>query len=404
MGDGEERLKESRALYLAGASQSIPDTIIDRFTGTIAVAIGANVAESGLINGGRQLALTLPQVLFGGIADQIGKKKIIITGRVLAGIALAALAFVGTPLTLLALVVAVSVAIAMATPAWGSLVGDYAGELRRGTIIGRINSVAQIGGLAAKVTALIITFNQTGPMSMASFTPLLLLASASCFASAILISLTEERPPVGGRRRSLDFGSLFGDRDLRRFLLVSFAFGLGAATASPFFSYITVGKLGMSIWQIAASAAANLAFNVVGQRVFGRIIDRVGRRPVIVFSRVGMAASTLVYAYATDWTQIVAVEAFVGIELAAWACGQSTYIIDIAPSRLRATYLAASMTAVGVSNFLGSYIMGTLSKGFIASTDYAAISVALLFTAVLRFTIGFAFLTMRESKPTSQAR
>jgi MFS family permease len=160
----------------------------------------------------------------------------------------------------------------------------------------------------------------------------------------------------------------------------------------------------MSIWQIAATAAANLTFNVLGQRFFGRIIDRVGRRPVIVFSRVGMAASTVVYALATNWTQIVIVEAFVGIELAAWACGQSTYIIDIAPAKLRATYLAASMTAVGVSNFLGSYLMGLATKGFIASTDYAAISTALLLTAVLRFTIGFLFLTMRESKPSAQVR
>ncbi len=400
----EEHLRESKALYFAGASQSVPDTIIDRFTSTMAVTVGSNVAESGLINGGRQLALTLPQVVFGGIADRIGKRKLIIVGRVLCGVSFAALAFVDTPFWLLAMVVAVSVSIAMAQPAWGSLVGDYAGELRRGTIIGRINSVAQIGGLAAMVAALVTTLSQTAPMSVASFTPLLLLASTSSFASAYLISLTEERPPTGGSRRSLDFVSLFGDKNLRRFLIVSFVFGFGAATASPFFSYITVGKLKMSIWQIAASAVANLTCSVVSQRVLGRIMDRVGRRPVIVFSRVGMAASTVVYALATDWWQIVAIEAFVGIELAAWACGQSTYIIDIAPARLRATYLAASMTAVGASNFLGSYIMGALTKGFIASTDYAAISMALLFTAFLRFTTGFLFLTVRESKPASQAR
>jgi MFS family permease len=190
-----------------------------------------------------------------------------------------------------------------------------------------------------------------------------------------------------------------GDRDLKRFLIVTFVFSAGAATATPFFSYITVGKLGMSIWQIATAAAANLACNVVAQRVLGRYMDRVGRRPVIIFSRVGMAASTVVYALATSWLHVVAIEAFVGVELAAWACGQSTYIIDIAPPRMRATYLAASMTSYGVATFLGSYVMGVLTKGFIASTDYAAISMALLFTAVLRFGLGFLFLTARESKP-----
>ena len=401
MGADEEHLKESKALYLAGASQSVPDTIIDRFTSTMAVAVGSNVAESGLINGGRQLALTLPQVFFGGLSDQIGKRRLIVAGRILCGIAFAALAFVDTPFWLLSMVVAVSVSIAMAQPAWGSLVGDYAGQLRRGTIIGRINSVAQIGGFAAMITALFITFTQTGRMSMVSFTPLLIIASASSFASAFLISLTEERLPAPGSTRRLEFSSLLGDKDLTKFLAVSFVFGFGAATASPFFSFITVGKLGMSVWQIAATAAANLAFSVVSQRIFGRIIDKVGRRPVIVFSRVGMAASTVVYALATDWWQIVAVEAFVGIELAAWACSQSTYIIDIAPPRLRATYLAASMTAMGVSNFLGSYLMGIVTKSFIASTDYSAISMALLFTAFLRFTIGFAFLGIRESKPAT---
>ena len=76
-------------------------------------------------------------------------------------------------------------------------------------------------------------------------------------------------------------------------------------------------------------------------------------------------------------------------------------MIDLAPPKLRATYLAASMTAVGVSNFLGSYVMGTITQGYISATDYSAISTALLFTAVLRFTLGFLFLTTKESKPTA---
>ncbi len=165
MGGDEEHLEESRALYLAGAAQSIPDTITDRFTGTIAVAAGATVAESGLINGSRQIALALPQVVFGDLADSFGKRRIIIAGRVLSGLAFAALAFVGAPLWLLVLIVVISATTAMATPAWGSLIGDYAGEVGRGEVIGRISAVAQIGGFAAMVTALIIAFNQTGPMN-----------------------------------------------------------------------------------------------------------------------------------------------------------------------------------------------------------------------------------------------
>ena len=95
-------------------------------------------------------------------------------------------------------------------------------------------------------------------------------------------------------------------------------------------------------------------------------MDRIGRRPVIIFSRVATASSCFVYAFATDWIQIVAVEAFIGIALAAWLSGQSTYILDLAPQRLRATYLAMSMTAVGVSTFIGSYTTGALAQTYLA--------------------------------------
>jgi MFS family permease len=397
MGEVEEELKGSRALYLSGATQSVSDTIIDRFTGTIAVAAGATVAESGLINGGKQLALNLPQVIFGGLADSIGKKRVIIAGRLLGGVALSALAFVDAPLTLLVFIIAVSVTISMVTPAWGSLLGDYAGESRRGTIIGRINSVSQVGGLTAMVIALISTINQASPVSMTSFKPFLLLASASSFLSAILVSFTSERPPTT-RQGKFDFSALMGDKRLRRFLLLCFIFGVGASTAMPFSSYITVGKLRMTLWQVSATAVANLACNVLSQRALGRTLDRLGRRPVLVFSRVAMASSCFVYAFATSWLHILAVEAFIGIALAAWSSGQSTYMIDLAPSKLRATYLAASMTAVGVSNFLGSYVMGSLSQGYIAATGYTGISMALILAGFLRFTLGFLFLTASEAK------
>ncbi len=191
------------------------------------------------------------------------------------------------------------------------------------------------------------------------------------------------------------------DRDLRRFLIITFIWNAGSATALPFFSYITVGKLGMSVWQIAATAVSNLGFGVLFQSIFGRMMDRVGRRPIIVFSRVAMAVSTLGYAFATSWLHIIAIEGLVGVATAAWSCGQSTYIIDIAPAKLRATYLAASVTAVGVSSFLGSYLMGTITQGFITSTNYSAISMVLVFTTVLRFAFGLLYLTIRESKPAA---
>ena len=398
MAGEEEKLETTTALYLTGAAQSVSDTIIDRFTGTLAVAAGASVVEAGLINGGRQLGLNLPQVFFGGLADTFGKRRVIAVGRLLNCVALAAMVFVDSPGWLLPLIIAVSIATSMAVPSWGSLLADYAGSAQRGTIIGRINSIAQFGGFVAMVIAFALTFSQTVPISKSSFNLLLVVASVASFVSAVLVGFTKENPPQEDRT-GLELQLLLGDPRLKRFLVLSFVFGVGAAVAMPFFSFITVGKLHMTVWQVALSAVANLACNVGSQRMIGRVMDRVGRRPVIAFSRVATASSCFVYAVASDWLQIVVVEAFIGVALAAWLSGQSTYIIDLAPQRLRATYLAASMTVVGVSTFLGSYTTGALAQVYLVGMGYEGISIGLMIAGVLRFGLGLLFLIMYESKP-----
>ena len=195
MSGDEDQLETTSTLLLTGASQSISDTIIDRFTGAIAVAAGATVAESGLINGGRQLGLNLPQVLFGGLADTFGKRRVIAGGRLLSSVTLAAMVFVNAPGWLLPLIIATSICTSMVIPSWGSLLGDYSGSTKRGTVITRINSVAQAGGFAAMIIAFAVTFTQTGPMTKTSFNLLLAIASASSLVSAILVGYTKENPP-----------------------------------------------------------------------------------------------------------------------------------------------------------------------------------------------------------------
>jgi len=181
-------------------------------------------------------------------------------------------------------------------------------------------------------------------------------------------------------------------------LLLSFVFGVGAATATPFFGFITVQKLRMTVWQVAITAAANLTCNVLTQRPMGRLMDRIGRRPVLTFSRVVMAASPIGYALATSWLHILVIEALVGVALASWNSGQATYVLDIAPRGLRATYLAAGVAATGVSSFLGSTISGAVTQPYVAATGFAGIGTALILAGVLRLGLGFAFLTLPETR------
>jgi MFS family permease len=391
-----KRLEESTILYAAGAVQSFPDTVMDRFTGTLVVAAGASVSDSGLINGCKQLFLTLPQLVFGHASDVVGKRRLIVAGRMANGSSLILLAIIDLPAFLLPLVIGVNISIAICTPAWGSLLGDYASGVRRGTILGRINSVASLGGLVAMLVALALSIGQVGQMTKTSFIPLLWVSAALSFASIPLVALTDELREEAPESK-LDFRALTQDMRLWRLLLLSFVFGIGAATATPFFGFITVQKLQMTVWQVALTATANLTCNSLTQRPAGRLMDRIGRRPILIFSRVVMAASPIGYALATSWLHIVAIEALVGVALASWNSGQATYVLDIAPRGLRATYLAAGVAATGVSNFLGSTISGAMTQPYVAATGFAGIGVALILAGVLRLGLGFAFLTLPET-------
>jgi hypothetical protein len=45
--------------------------------------------------------------------------------------------------------------------------------------------------------------------------------------------------------------------------------------------------------------------------------------------------------------------------------------------------------------------MGSLSQGHITATGYTGISMALILAGILRFTLGFLFLTASEPNPAS---
>jgi len=82
--------------------------------------------------------------------------------------------------------------------------------------------------------------------------------------------------------------------------------------------------------------------------------------------------------------------------MSAWMSSESTYIIDLAPGELRATYLASSTAAFGVASFIGSnlggYIIDTYFNGI------AGLNNGLFLSSALRILFGLAYLTAFESK------
>jgi MFS family permease len=110
-----------------------------------------------------------------------------------------------------------------------------------------------------------------------------------------------------------------------------------------------------------------------------------------------MPSSYLIYPIATNWVHIAIVEAITGFGIASWLSTQATYIIDIAPQRLRATYLASSMASIGVATCIGSNLGGQIVQNFLGG-DVAAIEISLYAAGILRLILGLMCMTVTEKR------
>lgn len=403
--DHEKPLLPSKALFGAGASQMFADSLSNRYTNLLAVAVGATVSQMGYLSAAKSLSGNILQLLWGRLIDRHGKREFFAVGRLLNGVILAAMIFVRTPEGLIPLVIVASICVSLAMPSWSSLLGDYTVHSTRGAFIGKINAVSQVGGLVAMVCALLISLNEPAGTTPASFTWVLAMAAAMSVASGVSILFAEERPPVPGKGRH-SMSEVVADPRLRRYLILNAVYGVGMSFSWPLFPFVVVHRLSMRVWQVAAYSICSAASSSASQRYMGGLMDRIGRRPVILFSRVAMSLAPLCYALATSWVHIILAEVIIGIVMGAWMISEPTYLIDMAPQELRATYLAVNTTVFGISAFLGSLIGGYMTENFFAVGGASnGISLGLIISAALRFSAGLLYLKIFEtfSKPTRGA-
>ena len=393
----DKPLKTNTQLHTTAFLQQYSDSLIQRYINLLAIATGATVDQLGFLNASRTLSINLFQLIFGRIADQIGKRPLIVAGRAINGFILLAVLRIDAPGYFITLVIIASIAISMAIPSWNSLLGDYTSDTKRGEIIAGINSIAYLGGLAAMTTAFLISIRDTAATTRQSYTPVILLAAAASLLSA-LTSLTLKEKTGKQIKPDLRLGEIWRDKALTSFLTLTFLYNLGSSIAMPLFPYILSEKLHLTVWQVAVTSITNTLIGALSQRKIGPIMDHVGRRQVLTLSRIVMAGSCLIYPFATHWSHIALVEAISGLGIASWLSSQSTYIIDIAPIHLRATYLASSMTTIGVATFIGSNLGGQVVQNILGG-ELAAVQMGLIAAGILRLVLGLTYMSLPETRP-----
>ena len=393
----EDALEPNNALYGTGVTGMFSDSMSHRYISFLAVAAGVTVSQMSWLRAGESLSRNILQLLWGRLIDRYGKKWFIVLGRFLNGVLLGVLIFVQTPIWMMAVIIGIAVCWSIVAPAWSSLQGDYTTYTTRGSVIGKIGALSQVGGLTAMVVAFFISINQVGETTPESFTLILAAAAVMSIVSGVLGLFTEEKPPSRSDS-SLNFSVILGDHRFMRYLLINVVYGVSMAFAWPLFPFIIVDKLNLKIWQIAAFSICSSGSSMISLRYIGRLMDRIGRRPIIVFSRVSMAAAPIFYVFATSWVHIAIADVILGLGMAAWMSSGPTYVIDLAPMDMRATYLAANTAVFGVAAFFGNLASGYITENFLAvGGTMQGIHAGLLISAALRFLTGLLYLKIFET-------
>src|SRR5436190_16884454 len=155
-------------------------------------------------------------------------------------------------------------------------------------------------------------------------------------------------------------------------------------------------RFGASPLQMTLLFAVYSLMSMLAAPLWGRLSDRIGRRPVLMAS---MAAAALAYLWlgvASELWMLFAARAFAGICAGNIAAAQA-YIADVTPPEKRARGMGMIGAAFGLGFIIGPALGGFVAGGDLATADLETpglIGAALSFIALM----GVIF-ALKESRP-----
>lgn len=353
------------------------EAVFDNLAGSVtmpfvvpyAVSLGANGWQVGLLTASTLLASSVSQIPAARWGPRFGRPRAYLwlaggSGS-LAWLSLALLLLSGQadPLRLFLLANAASISLGLVTPMWTSFLGEQVPEERRGSYFGNRSS---LGGVAALGGA----FSAASLGSIMGFGPgngvALMVGALASFGGvgAMAMAFTVAAAPRFPARQSPTEGGSGAWRTpiVRDFVIYGALLILGAGMATPFYSVRFINELqGAPQMATTAIATAN-ALVMLGQGLFGRVIDHFGFRLLGGTSLAGVALVPLLWLAATEPPQGVSIWLLNGLMWS--ACGLATFTLMLAVSNNanRAMVVAWVNSLQAPVNFGAPLIGGLLAE------------------------------------------
>ncbi len=340
-----------------------------------ALMLGANDFHLGLLAGLTALS-TVGSVLGAQLVGHLGRRKPLSVaasagGRVL-WVVLCFLPFIDlTPGLRLALFLATTFAgnalVNLSGTGWLSWMADLVPLERRGRYFGLRNTVLGAVGMSVSYGAgrtfdAFVAHGRRAPGLATIF------GAAAFFAALAGIVLTRQwEPPLDGEPPRPLIETMrrpFADRRFRRLLAFMVLWSIATGVSAPFFGAQMIKNLGMSFSSIAIYSIIAGVLNLITQPLWGKVIDRMGNRPVLVLNILGIFWLPLLWLFATP-TRLLPIwidAALTGLFWPGFTLAGFNLVLASAPRENRTAYLGMQSMAVGLFTFLAALLGGALAK------------------------------------------
>jgi MFS family permease len=359
---------ELNTLYVRSVINSFGTGMVSPFTGAYAVKLGASTSDMGWFQSSSNISNNLMQIFWGRLSDNLQRRiPFIIFGSLIIAVLWLPMIFVTNATQLIILLAIQALLGSMATPAWTALIGDLTPSLRLGRTNAAISLWASIGSLIATMASGIIMMAIGASLEEMFFIPLMVAAICGIASSTIMLRIKEKKSTRLNLRQSITsdiFNMLTIARktpDFIKYCYVEGVFQFFMSIAWPLLSITQIRVLNASMLEIALLTVVQALFTIIFQGWAGRLADRAGRKPLMVFYRFSLLTVPIAYAFAPNMNTLIAVGVFWGIVTALGQASMTAYLLDIAPQEYRGSFAATYNLVVGVTTFFGSLIGGYLS-------------------------------------------
>lgn len=357
-----------------------------------ALYLGAAPESIGLIVGISTVTGIFFKLPAGALSDLIGRKRTMLAGlSVFASMPFAYL-LVTDYHSLIAIRFLHGFATAIYGPVAMAVVMDISGG-RKGEMISWFSSLTIIGNLLGAPVGGLILHGMNGDTASSHEFMLAYLVSGITGMVALALGIAVLRgdaPPSEARSLRESFDKLrkgvkevFGDKGVFFTSNMEGLQNMSVGALEAFLPIYTVTVAGLNEFQAGILWGVQVLVTILSKPVMGRISDRRGRKPLVVWGMVFCAASFVAIPFTTSFVYLMALALIFGLGEAFVTSSSAALVADLCRERNFGTAMGAFGTIYDVGHASGPILAGVLISAFDYRTAFVIIASILLLSIPL---------------------